>query len=91
MRAAEREIHTPREREFGDLLADSAVLSHTLIEMRGRLSERLTRLDGLGHDLEGAVARAREAMARGRACDSEVERLRAVHRRMRQELGGVPA
>lgn len=74
------------EAELSDLLAGSAELVLAICSERARLQERLAALSVGRHELECAVARAREAVARGRRSEQEIERLEAVMASLRREL-----
>jgi len=77
--------------EFAELLTECAELSLTLARKRRQAEERHHGLCELTEDLEGAVARAREAVARGRAFAPELDDLRRLQARLRRELPGRAA
>ena len=86
MSVAIMEITEARATEFAELLTECAELSLTLTAKRSRLEQRLGTLEDLTEDLELAVARAREAVARGEDFDDELSDLRRLQGALRREL-----
>ncbi len=80
------ELTEARATEFAELLTECAELSLTLTAKRSRLEERLATLTALTEDLECAVVRAREAVARGEDFDDELVELRRLQGALRREL-----
>lgn len=72
--------------ELAELLDESGTLAMSVSAERQRLLRRLETLFARTGELEHAVRRVREAAARHRAPDAEMERLRSVQSSLRREL-----
>ena len=75
--------------ELADLLDECGTLALSVSAERRRLVRRLEALFARTGELERGVARVREAAARHRSPEAEMEHLRAVQQALRQDLLSV--
>ncbi|HEX8104181.1 MAG TPA: hypothetical protein VF533_16300 [Solirubrobacteraceae bacterium] len=77
------------QQELAELLDDCGELAMWVCAERQRLLRRLETLFACTGDLERGVRQVREAAARHRSPEPEIERLRGVQATLRAELASV--